>query len=66
MDFIVTSLIALGLVWVAVNSLVGVAMFFSPLSARSIGRMVLYITTALTVRMNTEQLTPGYAWLKRI
>ena len=35
MDFIVTSLIALGLVWVAVNSLVGVAMFFSPLSARS-------------------------------
>ena len=28
MDFIVTSLIALGLAWVAVNILVGVAMFF--------------------------------------
>jgi hypothetical protein len=27
-DFIVTSLIALGLAWVAVNILVGVAMFF--------------------------------------
>ncbi len=27
MDFIVTSLIALGLVWVTVNFLVGVAMF---------------------------------------
>ena len=28
MDFIVTSLIALGLAWVTVNILVGVAMFF--------------------------------------
>ena len=66
MNFIVTSLIALGLAWVAVNILVGVAMFFSPSSANSIGRMVPYITTALTVSMNTEHFKPGYARSKLI
>ena len=66
MNFIVTSLIALGLAWVAVNILVGVAMFFSPSASNFIGRMVPYITTALTVSMNTEHFKPGYARLKLI
>ena len=66
MDFIVTSLIALGLAWVTVNILVGVAMFCFTIIYQFYCRMVPYITTALTVSMNTEHFKPGYARLKLI